>query len=162
MLEILHHAFNSKGGEHACLGAFIPSWVNNFNDGRIKTKAELGAVKKMLRILASGARIVMREYARLKEVAEGDARELRQLSINAFIKGGKPLPKTKPKARLVSCHGNSPADSAWGMGDGKANCRLQWVPQVASRLDPEAITFIPQGSSSLCPRSMTPVASVLI
>jgi hypothetical protein len=146
MLEVLHHAFNSKGGQHACLGAFIPSWVSNFNDGRIKSQLELRAVKKMLRIIASGARLVMREYARLKEVAEGDARELRQLSINSFMKVGKLAPKTKvnPKARLVSSHVNSPADSAWGMGDGTADCKLRWVLQVASRLDPEATSFMPK------------------
>jgi hypothetical protein len=38
LLEILHHAFNTKGGEHACLGAFLPSWVSNFDDGRIRSQ----------------------------------------------------------------------------------------------------------------------------
>ena len=93
MLEILHHAFNTKGGEHACLGAFLPSWVSNFDDGRIRSQVELRTAKKMLKVLATGARLVMREFARLKEVAEGDARELRQLSINAFIKESKTVSK---------------------------------------------------------------------
>jgi hypothetical protein len=142
MMEILHHAFNSKGGEHACMGAFTPEWVNNFNDGRVKSQVELRAAMKMLRILASGARSVMREYARLKEVAEGDARELRQLSINAFVRVGTPKVKIKPKARLNNHHANSPADSAWGRGDESALCKLSWVPQVRSELDPEAVSFI--------------------
>jgi hypothetical protein len=143
LLEVLHHAFNTKGGEHACLGAFIPYWVSNVSDGRLKTQVELRSVKKMLRVLSSGARLVMREYARLKEVAEGDARELRQLSINSFVKVGQTAPKAKPKIRVCDTHANAPPDSVWGIGDSSANCKLRWIPRVASRLDPEATSFIP-------------------
>jgi hypothetical protein len=161
LLEILHHAFNSSGGEHACLGAFIPSWVKNFNDDRTKTQNELRAAKKLLRILASGARLVMREYARLKEVAEGDARELRQLSINAFVKVNKIKPKSKPVTRTVNTLVNSPDDTAWGAGDKTATCKLRWVPRVVSRLDPEATTFMLWGvGGSLSPKAGEPGSGV--
>jgi hypothetical protein len=141
LLEILHHAFSTKGGEHACLGAFVPSWVRNFDDGVMRTEVELRAAKKMLRVLASGARLVMREFARIREVAEGDARELRQLSINAFVAGGKAKSKVAKKGSRISACTNSPPDSAWGSGNGMANCRLSWVPQIGSSLDPEAASF---------------------
>jgi hypothetical protein len=149
LLEILHHAFNTKGGEHACLGAFIPSWVSNFDDGRVRSQVELRAAKKMLKVLASGARLVMREFARLKEVAEGDARELRQLSINAFIKEGKTISKVRPKALRIYSHANAPSDSAWGSGSRSASCKLHWVPTVASVLDPEVDAFHTAGDEML-------------
>jgi hypothetical protein len=85
MLDILHEAIHSEGGEFACLGTFMPKWAAKLEDGIIRTQAELRGVKKFLRVVAAGARLVMREYARLKEVSEGEARELRQLSIAQFI-----------------------------------------------------------------------------
>ncbi len=47
----------------------------------VKTAQDLSAVKRLLRVIACGARLVMREFARLKEVSEGDAKETSQLSI---------------------------------------------------------------------------------
>ena len=66
------------------MGTFIPEWVAHLEDGIILNQFELRAIKRFMRVIASGARLVMREYARLKEVSEGDTRELRQLSIVQF------------------------------------------------------------------------------
>ena len=60
----------------------MPKWVARLEDHQIRTQVDLRAIKRFLRVIASGARLVMREFARLKEVSEGEARELRQLSIS--------------------------------------------------------------------------------
>ncbi len=94
---------------------FIPEWVGKIDDAVTMPAHDLNAIKKLLRVIAGGARLVMREYARLKEVSEGDPRkgskELRQLSINQFAK-----PTSVPKQRKVPvlfCSSNSPPDSIW-------------------------------------------------
>ncbi len=114
-LEILHHVWSSDGGEFAALGAFIPGWVGKVDDGAIMPAQDLNSIKKLLRVIAGGARLVMREYARLKEVSEGDPRkgskELRQISINQFA---KPITAPKPKKATTSFStSNSPPDSVW-------------------------------------------------
>ena len=84
---------------------------------------DLNAIKKLLRVIAGGARLVMREYARLKEVSEGDLRkglkEPRQISINQFAK-----PTTVPKERKAPTQfssTNSPPDSIWEGSSGRGN-----------------------------------------
>ena len=118
----------------------------NFNDGRVRSQNELRAAKKMLRILVSGARLVMREYARLKEVAEGDARELRQLSINTFVENGE-IKRAKKIVKSVAVHSNSPPDSVWGVGRKAADCKLNWDLAIGSTLDPLASSFLPRNFS---------------
>ncbi len=53
----------------------------------------------------------MREYSRIKEVSEGDARELRQLFIGRFIGPDVVIKQRKPAvAWKVS---NAPLDTVW-------------------------------------------------
>ena len=87
MLEYLHHATKSEGGEFACVGTFLPSWVDRLSVSLALTAFELRAMKRFMRVVAVGGRLVMREYARIREVAEGDARPLRQLSMVQFVEG---------------------------------------------------------------------------
>ncbi len=115
LLEILHHVWSSDSGEFSALGTFIPGWVGKVDDGAIMPAQDLNSIKKLLRVIAGGARLVMREYARLKEVSEGDPRkgskELRQLSINQFV---NPVTALKPKKATTSVStSNSPLDSVW-------------------------------------------------
>ena len=84
-LEILHHVWSSSEGEFAAVGTFTPGWVKRVDDGIDMSAQDLNAVKKLLRVVACGARLVMREYARLKTVSEGDAKETRQLSMTQFV-----------------------------------------------------------------------------
>ena len=84
--EILHHVWSSSEGEFAAVGTFTPGWVKRVDDGVVKSAQDLSAVKKVLRVIACGARLVMREFARLKEVSEGDAKETSQLSIVQFVR----------------------------------------------------------------------------
>jgi hypothetical protein len=131
LLEILHHVFSSEGGEFAALGTFIPGWVGKVDDGSIMPVQDLNSIKKLLRAIAGGARLVMREFARLKEVSEGDPRkgskELRQLSINQFA---KPITAPKPK-KVAACFStsNSPPDSVWESSPTEGR-RLIWVDSV--------------------------------
>jgi hypothetical protein len=132
LLEILHHAFNSPGGEHACLGAFLPSWAKHLDDGKVISATDLRTVKKFLKVLVSGARIVMREYARIKEVAEGDAKELRQLSMVEFTKAVGPRP-LKPKTTVSQsiAETNLPPDDIWALAnddEDSSTHRASWTP----------------------------------
>ena len=86
MREILHHCVADEGGEFAGMGTFTEKWAMQMEDGRKLNEYELRWIKKVLRVIVSGARGVMREYARLKEVSEGDAIELRQTSIVQFAR----------------------------------------------------------------------------
>ena len=95
MLEYLHHATKSEGGEFACVGTFMPGWVLHLKEDRILTTFELRALSRFMRVVAVGSRLVMREYARIREVAEGDARPLRQLSIAQFVEGSTSMSDTR-------------------------------------------------------------------
>ncbi len=59
----------------------MPGWVKRIEEPSIVSYHDLNAIKKFLRVVEGGARLEMREYSRIKEVAEGDARELRQLFL---------------------------------------------------------------------------------
>ncbi len=74
-----------------------------------------------MRVIAEGARLVMREYSRIKAVSDGDATELRQLSIVPFNK----LALTKaPKATTRLGTSNAPADNVWRTTDTQG--KLRW------------------------------------
>ena len=88
MLEYLHHVMKSDGGEFATVGTFIPMWVKHLEETRIVAGSDLSAFKRFMRVVAIGGRLLMREFARIREVSEGDARQLRQLSIVQFVDGG--------------------------------------------------------------------------
>ena len=115
------------------MGTFIPTWVKRLENEIALPQVELRVIKRFLRVIASGGRLVMREYARIKEVSEGEARELRQLSIAQFVdsrpqatKGCKKLVgKANPKNSLV--------DSIWGASDRSSECRLEWRGGVPVR-----------------------------
>ena len=102
----------------------MPGWVSLVDDGRVMSAQDLCTVKKFLRVIAGGARLVMREYARLKEVMEGDARELRQLSIVQFTGQHGNIPKAR-KAQHSKSLSNAPSDAVWIATD--ADClEFEW------------------------------------
>ena len=134
MLEILHHATKSEGGEFACLGTFIPGWVSHLEDAQILSQYEIRAIKKFLRVLASGARLVMREFARIKEVSEGSARELRQLSIAQFTEA-EPITPRIPKAQVGKpFRTNAPPDNVWGSSKRVHEIKLKWTLRIQQAL----------------------------
>ena len=73
----------------------MPGWVQHLKEDRILTAFELRALARFMRVVAVGSRLVMREYARIREVAEGDARPLRQLSIVQFVEGSTSMSDTR-------------------------------------------------------------------
>ena len=112
---------------------FTPGWVAHLEDRVILYQFELRAIKKFMRVIASGARLVMREYARLKEVSEGGSRELRQLSIAQFT--GKPVAFKAPKIIVGRpSMGNAPPDNAWGLTTRTQGRKLRWTLQIQSAL----------------------------
>ena len=119
--EILHHACVSEGGEFAAVGTFISGWVARVDDAKVMTSQDICVVKKFLRVLAGGARLVMREYSRIKEVSDGDATELKQLSIATFT---KPVQIKAPKVYTRTGHSNSPADNVWEVTEIQG--KLKW------------------------------------
>jgi hypothetical protein len=131
MMEILHHVLHSEDGEFAAMGTFTPNWTAKVSGSSISTAAELRLLKKFLRVISAGARLVMREYARIKEIEEGNAGELRQLSINQFTKPEeKPI---TPKARPPSSCGSSPSDDVWHSSGANACKKLTWSHQPCVR-----------------------------
>ena len=81
------------------MGTFTPAWVSHLGVRKLPD-LDLRAVKRFLRHAVFGARGLMREYARIREVAEGDARPLRQLSIMQYVVEDVPLEKENKKKRM--------------------------------------------------------------
>ena len=126
------------------MGTFIPKWVARLQEKAIRPQRDLRCIKKFLRVVAAGARLVMREFARLKEISEGDARELRQLSIVQFIEPQQPtVPKTRKQCNKAD-PSNSPRDTIWGSTDGSPNCRLEWTGRIQSALIMDAMIDLPE------------------
>ena len=144
MLDILHEAIHSDGGEFACLGTFMPKWVAKLEDGIIRTQVELRGIKKFLRVVAAGARLVMREYARLKEVSEGEARELRQLSIAQFIDTSLAVVKRSHKIHGRVDPSNAPKDTIWGSSNRTTDSRMEWKGRIQSALIMDAVVDSPK------------------
>ncbi len=65
----------------------------------------------------------MREFARLKEVSEGDAKEMRQLSIAQFVKD-QHVPKVREK-KCPPVGNNAPPDTIW-IRSSTAGRTLRW------------------------------------
>ena len=159
MLDILHEAVHAEGGEFACLGTFMPKWAARLEDGISRPMIELRAIKKFMRVVASGGRLVMREFARLKEVSEGEARELRQLSIAQFIDSRPPQPKKRKADQSKIDPTNAPKDSIWGATDRSSECRLEWSGRIQSALIMDASLPIPTGArgrQTLIPGALAP------
>ena len=161
MLDILYEAVHSEGGEFACLGTFSPKWVAKLRGDTTMSLTDLRAIKRFLRVIASGGRLVMREYARIKEVSEGEARELRQLSIAQFAvscpKAQKVRKPTSGKADL----NNAPVHSIWGASDRSSECRLEWRGRIQSSLltdpIPAAAETARSGGQLLLPGALPPL-----
>ncbi len=83
--------------------------MNKIEEPKVLSSGDLNSIKKILRVVAGGARLVMREYSRIKEVSEGDARELRQLSMGQFIGPDIVVKQRKPTAVWKSS--NAPPDT---------------------------------------------------
>jgi hypothetical protein len=147
LAEILHHVCTSEGGEFAAVGTFTPSWVARVDDAKVMTALDLAAVKKLLRVIAGGARLVMREYSRIKAVSDGDATELRQLSIVPF---NKIVQVKAPKVSARLGNSNASADNVWQVTDTQG--KLKWS---ATRLH-----LIPPSVQSPASRTETRVARV--
>ena len=137
LTEVLHHVHTSEGGEFAAVGTFIPRWVARLDDNKVMTAQDLCAVKKFLRVIAGGARLVMREYSRIKQVSDGDATELRQLSIAAFT---KTVQVRAPKVYTRSGPANAPTDNVWEETDTRG--KLKWgaprTPVAIAPIQPSA------------------------
>ena len=110
-MEILYHVWSSSEREFAAVGTFTPGWVKRVDDGIDLSAQDLNAVKKLFRVIACGARLVMREYARLKTVSEGDAKETRQLSMTQFV-SDRHVPKDREK-KCAPVGKNAPPDTIW-------------------------------------------------
>ena len=91
----------------------------------------------------------MREFARIKEVSEGEARELRQLSIAQFTDSRPPQSKDRKAASSKSDPTNAPKDSIWGATDRSSECRLEWCGRIQSALIMDASLPTPPGVRSL-------------
>jgi hypothetical protein len=63
------------------MGNFLKGWTERLGDGKPFSDRDARSLKKLLRVVVFGARVVMREFTRLRNVAKGDAKELRQTSI---------------------------------------------------------------------------------
>ena len=66
---------------------------------------------------------MMREYSRIKEVSEGDARELRQLSIGQFLGLDAVVKQRKPAVAWKAS--NAPPDTVWDSTDTDGK-HLEW------------------------------------
>jgi hypothetical protein len=123
LLEIMHHVLTSEGGEFAAVGTFLPGWVKKIEESTVTPPGDLYVIKKFLRVVAGGARLVMREYSRIKEVSEGNARELRQLSMGQFLCLDAVPKQRKPTVAWKAS--NAPPDTVWESTgpDGK---HLEW------------------------------------
>jgi hypothetical protein len=131
MLEVLHACFKEEGGEFACMGNFLKGWAEKLEDGCPFSDRDARAMKRMMRIVVFGARGVMREYARLKNVAKGDAKELRRISINKFISPPPTVRKENKKIRKVSTLAGSPHINCWRMQGTGALRKAMWEGPTA-------------------------------
>ena len=114
MIEIFSNMVSIEDGEFACMGTFTPAWVSHLGVRKLPD-LDLRSVKRFLRHAVFGARGLMREYAKIREVAEGDARPLRQLSIMQYVVEEVPLEKSKRKKRTVvdAALGTAPPIGSW-------------------------------------------------
>ena len=114
MLEIFSNMVSKEDGEFACMGTVTPGWVSHLGELKLPD-LDLRAIKRFLRHAVFGARGLMREYARIREVAEGDARPLRQTSIMQYVVEDVPIeekPKAKKAATVIES-GYSPPIDIW-------------------------------------------------
>ena len=106
--------FTEKDGELAAVGTFTPRFVNKLEKGIEFNAPQMLKVKKLLKVICQGARLVMRTYTRVccdKNRSKEDkknrgverSQELRQLSLMDFAKLGSledpALGKKKKKKR---------------------------------------------------------------
>ena len=113
MIEIFSNMISIEDGEFACMGTFTPAWVSHLGVRKLPDP-DLRAIKRFLRHAVFGARGLMREYARIREVAEGDARPLRQLSIMQYVVEDVPSEKENKKKRTdVKVVGSAPPIGSW-------------------------------------------------
>ena len=87
MEEYVEEVFHGHGGEYAAVGTYIKPWVNKlYNHSYEFIAGELKHMKKIMRVVAWGARTVMREYARLRDSEDKvDNANLRQTGINEHM-----------------------------------------------------------------------------
>ena len=104
----------------------------------------------------------MREYARIKEVSEGEARELRQLSIAQFVVSCPKAHKERKPTLGKTDRNNAPVYSIWGASDRSSECRLEWRGRIQSALlmdpIPAAAVTARSGSQLLLPGALPPLS----
>ena len=101
--------------------------MQHLREDRILSTFELRALSIFMRVVAVGSRLVMREYARIREVAEGDARPLRQLSIAQFVEGSTSMSDTKKtREPKILIRGTGPPVTIWAGGDEAICKKLRW------------------------------------
>ena len=103
----------------------------------------------------------MREYARIREVAEGDVRLLRQLSIVQFAKEDTAVPVLrKIRGPAPPAGGNSPPDTIWAGGDQSERRKLRWGLPMGV-LDMGAVPFVPRWAPSVTTLKASQVAPTI-
>ena len=119
MMEIFSNMLSKEDGEFYCMGTFTPGWVSHLGELRIPDQ-DLRGVKKFLRHAVFRARCLMMEYARIREVAKGDARPLRQTSIMHYVVEEVPAEeKIKGKKAVAAMEtGSCPPIDIWSPSAG--------------------------------------------
>ncbi len=86
MEEYMQEGFHGQGGECAVVGTYIKPWVNRLRGDYEFQAGELKHMKKMMRTVTWGARLVMREYARLRDTGDKmESANLRQTGISEHL-----------------------------------------------------------------------------
>ncbi len=163
MLEIVSYIFSNPMGEYAAMGTFTPGWAARLEDGKSIHASDLRIIKRLLRVVSTGARLVMREFARIKEVSEGDARPLRQLSIVQFTVTEPDVLRAQRPA-IPQRGGNAPPDDVWCPVLGGAMRIWRWplpvLPPTTIPL-PVQLQIAPTLSGAACLRPlMSPAPKV--
>ena len=86
-----------------------------------------------------------------KEVSEGEARELRQLSIVQFVDTNTRAAKDRRKLPGKADPNNAPVDTIWGAFDRSSECRLEWRGRIQCALLMDPIV----GTDERCSRQAT-------
>ena len=82
----------------------------------------------------------MREYARLKEVQEGDARELRQLSITSFLSKAPVEIAPRLTEKNLAIRQQPPPDTIWEYDPLDLIRKATWAGDLDAEVDP----FVPR------------------
>ena len=109
-----------RQGEYACCGVFLPGFIEKLRrGGDLLSKKGVSYIKKMTKVVGSGAREVLRVHTEQNIINRGV--ELRQLSIKSFLVLSKTMddegtPAKKKKAVRCVPNKESEGDSDSELG----------------------------------------------